>query len=204
MCCFCSLTMLTLILTHGLRCAQPCYFLWGFWVNDGGVAALQVLSDGWRVTVAIFQFPFQEVLIQLREAFQSLHWTGNAEFSIRTPRNTIIIGARKYMNAATVSQVLIIVMSHSERHLTGIKYLWHCHPERCLTGIATPSFYSYCRVKWKEHLQHHVLLPDLKSQCQQVKLFVQVRERRFWDNMICCVSKHNNYKEYWIELVNLV
>lgn len=67
------LTVLALVLSDGLRRSQSCHLLWGFWVNDGGVAALQVLGDGCWVTVALLQFTFQEVLVQLGDAVQSLH-----------------------------------------------------------------------------------------------------------------------------------
>lgn len=67
-----SLTVLALILPRGLRRglrrAQARHLVWGFWINDGSVAALQVLSDARRVTVAVLQFTLQEVLVQLRDA----------------------------------------------------------------------------------------------------------------------------------------
>lgn len=71
-------TLLALLLSDGLGRAQSCLLLWGFWVNDGGIAALQVLSDGCRVTVGLLQFTLQEVVVQLGDAFQSLHW-GNRQ-----------------------------------------------------------------------------------------------------------------------------
>lgn len=67
------LTVLALVLSDGLGRAQSRHLLRGFWVNDGGVAALQVLGDGCWVTVALLQFTFQEVLVQLGDAFQTLH-----------------------------------------------------------------------------------------------------------------------------------
>lgn len=66
---FVVFTMLALILSDGLGRAQSCHLLWGFWVNYGSVAALQVLGDGCRVTVALLQFTFQEILVQLGDAF---------------------------------------------------------------------------------------------------------------------------------------
>lgn len=67
------LTVLALVLSDGLRCAQSRHLLRGFWVNDGGVTALQVFCDGCRVTVAIFQLTFQEVLIELGDAAGTFH-----------------------------------------------------------------------------------------------------------------------------------
>lgn len=64
------LTVLPLLLTTGLRRAQSRCLLRGFWVNDGGVAALQVLVDGRQVTDAVLQFRFQEVVVQLTHAVQ--------------------------------------------------------------------------------------------------------------------------------------
>lgn len=65
------LTVLTVVLTDGLRRAQPRHLLRGFRVNNGSVAALQVLGDGCRVTITLLQFTFQKVLVQLRDTFQS-------------------------------------------------------------------------------------------------------------------------------------
>lgn len=57
--------MFAVVLTDGLRCAEPRHLLRGFWVNYGGVAALKVLCDGGRVTVTFLQFTFEEKLIEL-------------------------------------------------------------------------------------------------------------------------------------------
>ena len=72
--CVTRLTVLALVLPDGLGRAQSRHLLWGFWVNYGSVAALQVLGNGRRVTVAFLQFTFQEVFVELGDAFQSLHW----------------------------------------------------------------------------------------------------------------------------------
>ena len=48
-----GLTVLALVLPGGLRCSQAHQLLRGFWVNYGGVAALQVFCDGSRVTVVV-------------------------------------------------------------------------------------------------------------------------------------------------------
>lgn len=72
--CLTRLTVLALILPDGLGRAQSGHLFRGFWVNYGGVAALQVLGDGCRVTIALLQFTFQEVFVELGDAFQSLHW----------------------------------------------------------------------------------------------------------------------------------
>lgn len=66
-------TLLALVRPDGLRRAQSRHLLRGFWVNYGSVAALQILCDSCRVTIALLQFTFQKVLFQLRDAFQSLH-----------------------------------------------------------------------------------------------------------------------------------
>lgn len=58
------LTVLTVVLRDGLRRAQSRNLFWGFWVNNGGVAALKVLSNGYRVTV-VLHFTFQIELIEL-------------------------------------------------------------------------------------------------------------------------------------------
>lgn len=66
-------TVLTVLLSHCLGRAQSRLLLRGFWVNDGGVAALQVLSDGGWVTFTLLQSPPQEVLVQVRHALQPLY-----------------------------------------------------------------------------------------------------------------------------------
>lgn len=63
--------MLTLLLTGGLGRAQARHLFWSFRINDGSVAALQVLCDSSWLTVAILQFTFQKVLVKLRDAVQS-------------------------------------------------------------------------------------------------------------------------------------
>lgn len=65
--------MLAVLLSHCLGCAQSRLLIRGFWVNDGGVAALQVLSDGDRVTFSLLQSSPQKVLIQLGYALQPLY-----------------------------------------------------------------------------------------------------------------------------------
>lgn len=65
--------MLAVLLSHCLRRVQSRLLLRGFWVNDGGVAALQVLSDGNWVTFSLLQSPPQEVLVQLGHALQLLY-----------------------------------------------------------------------------------------------------------------------------------
>lgn len=65
--------MLAVLLSHHLGRAQSRLLLRGFWVNDGSVAALQVLSDGGPVTFTLVQSPPQEVLVQLGHALQPLY-----------------------------------------------------------------------------------------------------------------------------------
>lgn len=73
--CWFRITVFALVQTDGLGRAQPRHLLRGFWVNDGGVTALQVLGDGCRVSVSLLQFPLQEELVQLGDAFQTLPWS---------------------------------------------------------------------------------------------------------------------------------
>lgn len=54
--------MLALVLPGGLRCSQAHQLLRGFWVNYGGVAALQVFCDGSRVTVVVMVTLQKEVI----------------------------------------------------------------------------------------------------------------------------------------------
>ena len=65
-------TIFVFILTDSLRRSQPGHFLRGFWVDDGGVAALQVLCDASWVFIAVLHFALQEVVIELGDTFKSL------------------------------------------------------------------------------------------------------------------------------------
>lgn len=65
-----------LLWTGGLWCAQAGQLLWGFRVNDGSVATLQVLSDAHHVTVAVVQLPFGKELLELWSAIDALDWRG--------------------------------------------------------------------------------------------------------------------------------
>lgn len=62
--------MFTLILYPPLRGAQARLLLWGFWVNDCSVTALQILCDRHRVGLALLHFTLQEVLIKIGDALK--------------------------------------------------------------------------------------------------------------------------------------
>lgn len=51
--------------TGGLWRAQAGQLLRGFWVNDGGVSALQVFGDANHVAVAVVQLPLGEEVLEL-------------------------------------------------------------------------------------------------------------------------------------------
>lgn len=61
-------TVLALLRAQQLRCAPEPLLLWGFWVNDGSVAALQVLGDGHRLVLALLRSTLQEVGVQFSDA----------------------------------------------------------------------------------------------------------------------------------------
>ena len=49
----------------GLWCTEAGQFLWGFWVNDGSVAPLEVLCDAHHVAVTVVQLPLGEEVLEL-------------------------------------------------------------------------------------------------------------------------------------------
>lgn len=72
--------MVALLLAQQLRRAQAPLLLRGFWVNDGGVAAPQVLGDGRRLAPAVLRSTPRETVVQFIRV-ECLDWGQEAEGS---------------------------------------------------------------------------------------------------------------------------